>query len=703
MSYNDLFTSCGLTATNFNRTPDNLIFTDDLKKIYSILIICLKLEEKSKSSQKKLLNVLNKSYPYTFSTREAIEEMSDLKLYMDINSTIVHISYSLSADQAYDLLCTFMDAKLLHTPADRTRDEPKDNVLLQPTPKGIAILQRFVIQMGIKEKPPILMSAFNSMQLFFFERSSVNDAIIHSEYFIQLLFIKMMGTRPNIWSPTNSSEKLPTLAALAEQPDSTFTFENTSLDFTCTECKDGSSGLGSVPEKILKDTERESPFAHRFFTNPDSDSHVQYYVSDSGLRLPKARTFGKDNIVIKHFFSTKSLWQWLMDCTDLMYPRETVSIVALFYKAGLIVPILLPPSLNACGKFIISKMAYYTLSKSAWDIIQWNAEGKGLSAKTLKSQFLDQTENKTDFITTEKYILDLDEKSQNQFESDTEIPQKIEQKLVIDLNYILKDPGLRYLFRTHLEKEFCVENFDVYLEIKKFSKKMTILKNIINSKNATEKRNIEKHRLSFLSQKVLEIMNSTIIKKINECLAIAYHIFSTYITTGAPFELNINHELRTSITNIMINPESFSLRTFNKKDLNPFEENVIHPYTSYESLQINETYKSISSKSLFSRLAPKKSPTLIQATKTTLSELEKKSNDFSQRTILDFNNHFQIPSTSSPEILVNSLRTLKELYILFEVVGKHMYRLMKIDSVPKFLNSEMYREILALIDTSLIL
>lgn len=32
----------------------------------------------------------------------------------------------------------------------------------------------------------------------------------------------------------------------------------------------------------------------------------------------------------------------------------------------------------------------------------------------------------------------------------------------------LSDLGTRYLFRKYLEKEFCVENFDIYLMLKNF-------------------------------------------------------------------------------------------------------------------------------------------------------------------------------------------------------------------------------------------
>ncbi|AMD20382.1 HDL362Cp [Eremothecium sinecaudum] len=704
MTSNNSSTLHELATTNFNRTPDNLIFSDDLKKVYSILLICLELDEKPRDCSKKLFNTFSKTYPYAFSVHDAVEKMGNLKLYVDMNSTTVHISYTINREQAYSMLRVFMDAKLLHTPADRTRDEPKDNVLLQPTPKGVAILQRFVIHMGIKKKPPILSSAFNSMQLFTFERSSVNDAIIQSDYFIQLLFIKMMGRRPNVWTPTNPNDKLPTLAVLTEQSNDIFSFENRGLDFTTMSFGSSSAvpdytECDNIASEKHKDTNRESPFAHRFFTNPDSDAHSQYYVSDSGLRICKSKVFGKYKTAIDYSFTTKAIWQWLMDCTDLMYPKEAVLIAALFLKVGLILPILLPPSLNVSKKFTISKFAYYTLSKLGRDIIQWNIPSNtSAPVSYFKIQVPDHTKINTDFTITGSYVIGSDQKSLTQSETDSE-KQSSEERPIVDLSRILKDPGLRYLFRRHLENEFCAENFDVYIEIKKFSKKMTILKTLLESKAATEQRNMKNQKLSHPSQKIIDTIDSALTGRANECLAIAYHIFSTYIITGAPFQLNIDHALRVSITNIMIHPKSPLSKTFNERGINPFDENTIdvqeaqynypssHPSLDQLSSKDNVNVTTVSTLPELST-SPLQDDGFVSHKKAPVTD------------VLDFNNHFQISPESSPSTLVNSLQTLKELYVLFDEVGKHMYRLMKIDSVPKFLNSEVYEEVVSLIQTS---
>ena len=320
-----------LASKSFSRTPNGLLFTNDLKTVYSLLLICLDLKEESAES-KSILNAFNKNYPFTFTVKTAIEKMGKLELSVNMSATCMSMSYAIKPALARHLLELFMSAKLLHTPADRTRSEPKEKVLLQPTPKGVAILQKYVKDIGLKKIPDIVLSSFNSLDFFTFERSSVTDSIIHSDYLIHILFIRMMGPYPNVWSPTKPADKVPSLGTLLEYDNDSFTFENLEYSGANGFISDianqnlheniDNSWLSQIPEKELQKEDRVSPFAHRFFTNPDSDSHIQYYVSDSGVRLFKSKIFGKHKTAIDYSFTSKSLWQWLMDCTDIMYPKD---------------------------------------------------------------------------------------------------------------------------------------------------------------------------------------------------------------------------------------------------------------------------------------------------------------------------------------------------------------------------------------------
>ncbi|KAG0669089.1 hypothetical protein C6P45_004161 [Maudiozyma exigua] len=553
-----------LSSKGFSYTPSGSIFTNDIKSVYSVFLICMDLQDHN-STTKGFFTSFSKNYPYSFSVDDAINQMRNFQLSSSTNSTHVSISYQMSERLAKHLLNIFMSAKLIHCPADRTRSIPKEKVLLQPTPKGVAILKKFAKDVGLKVLPQVLSSNINSMELFTFERSSASDSIIHSDYLIHILFIKLMGISPNVWSPSNPSDPLPALADLLECPNDTFTFE--SINLPSIGCDNSSSdevksdpSIGSWSEQIQEDKllakDRKSLFAHKFFTNPDSDSHVQYYVSNSGIRLFKSKTFGDNNIVIDYTFTTKAIWQWLLDCTDIAYPQEAIAVAALFLKVGLMVPILLPPSETSRKKFTISRSAYFTLSKLGSDIVQWRDNSKGIKNsqyKNLKIETPKEVTIDTGFVTTGSVII-TDEKKILSNNIDAVVSRELFGNFP-NLHDILRDPGMRYLFRLNLEKKFCVENLDSYIDIKKFLKKMSLLRNIMETRSNNDLQSKTTFGPSSKND-IISAINSALFKQANECLEIAYRIYSSYIMIGAPYQLNIDHTLREKISSVMFHPKS---------------------------------------------------------------------------------------------------------------------------------------------------
>ena len=86
-----------LSSKNFSRTPNGLIFTNDLKTVYSIFLICLDLKEKKHSSDTKsfLLTAFTKHFHFTFTYQEAIKAMGQLELKVDMNTTCINVSYNI--------------------------------------------------------------------------------------------------------------------------------------------------------------------------------------------------------------------------------------------------------------------------------------------------------------------------------------------------------------------------------------------------------------------------------------------------------------------------------------------------------------------------------------------------------------------------------------------------------------------------------
>ncbi|CDO93739.1 unnamed protein product [Kluyveromyces dobzhanskii CBS 2104] len=694
-----------LFSNSFNRSPDGSILTYELKTVFSMLIICLSLEEKPKSTSNRLLSLGKKSFPFTFSITEAVALLQDLELNVEMNLTSIYISYSIKPELGHQLLDTFMKAKLVHTPADKTRSRPKENILLQPTAKGVAIACDYARKIALKELPLILTSNFNTMKLFKFERNTTDDSVIQSEYFINLLFNKVMGPKPNIWSPRNPPDKVPKLSELLEQRSSDlFSFENVSPDYVLKEVgatfENSSSGhSGALPHakeemcalstEQLENDKRESPFAHRFFSNPDSDSHIQYYVSDCGLRLFYKKTFGKD-MTIDYCFSTKALWQWLMECTDIMFPKEAVSVAALFLKYGLITPILLPPSKNSKRKFIISKTAYYTFSQAGWDVIKWGPNGLPKDLYIAHGSQPNSTansciRNKSDTkfcrssnpsnlqLTSENSLgtkrtatSNSDISSESGSELSSESPSEncsTEGVKLLSLKQILTDPGMRYLFRSHLCKEMCAENLDVYFEIAKFLKRMSVLRKLIESRKQTEENKL--HLWEWKANggtKLKNTIQSALLKHTNECLSLVYHIYSSYIASGAPHQLNIDHNVRETITRIILHPKSPTNTMFNLSDKQPRSQHSSNKSDTASPLKTCD-------------------PNFVPPPDTAPVPLVPE----------------RITKDTETYIIEHAISMLKDLYLLMEQIRRNVYLMMKNDSMPKFLEADSYRDAILLI------
>jgi hypothetical protein len=391
---------------------------------------------------------------------------------------------------------------------------------------------------------------------------------------------------------------------------------------------------------------RESPFHHTSFTNPESDSHVQYYVSYKGVRLYRNCTFG--DVKIEYCFNAKAAWQWIMDCTDIMYPQETTNILNLFYRYGLIEPIILPPSTATSQKSLLpKKTSFYTLSKKGWDISHWNGSKKQIHVANGEEITIG-----SEGITLNNQALLQDNASFDEVNPINRLDQ-------LDIKKVLSDPGMRYLFRLHLEKEYCAENLDVYMDIRFFTKKMTILMSILEIQKKPPIDNQDRKTPS----------KRAVVKLINECLSSAYNIYSSYVTIGAPYQLNIDHRLRELITQTMLHTTS-PLRS-------KFDELAMIGST-VPSTPEPAYLRGVPSDAL--RLAPEIRSARVMNNKNLSIEIPTVDAE-------DFNS----PMTPTEEEMNRSLHMLEMLFPLVDQVGKQILKMLEFDSFPKFLASDTLR------------
>ncbi|KAK6197429.1 uncharacterized protein RJT21DRAFT_142133 [Scheffersomyces amazonensis] len=659
---------------NFNKTQTGKIYEKDIKDIYSMMLICLNLSDSNKSRFN--IPIKKKHFPYSFHCDTALNTMENLLVSVELSTATTSISYNIKHDLGFALLKKFYEAKLLHSPADRTRSEPKNGVVLQPTPKGVSILSDFCKKIGMKRSkfPPILSSTFNSMDLFKFDRDALTDKIIYSDYFLHLLFIKLFGDSPNVWTSKNPPDQLPSRDEITE----------TDIGFGFKISHDKYDGFASIvaPASISAQTfggksrttkshheEEESPFYHRFFTNPDSDSHVQYYVSYVGVRLIKDKVFrtnyGKE-VTIPYVATGKAICQWLCDCTDVMSQKHAKEIASLLLKSKLIKPILFSPSQSQQLKFCANRDCFYTLSKFGEEVCYWNKPSKRL---------LDL--NSPNFQKMMHY-------ASNESSLEDYIDKPIETKgSKMSLSFVINDPGTRYLFRKHLEKELCSENLDAYLQLELFEKSIKRLRKLLGAKS--EKSGPEG-----------EFLNQQLINSSNVTLSLAYHIFFSYLSSEAPFVLNIDYRLRAKITSLMI-----------KADSN------ISPIDAYRDYLKTPTMKFTFGKDIDSQLTDSK-PRISSTTEEEQAqeqehehEQEEEADDTlnseeletgiiaNSKNIRSQDIYYESKSYSSsvnPIDMDSTLGNLNKISQIFQEISKHIYRLMEVDSFPKFLSSTMYRD-----------
>ncbi|CCE64810.1 hypothetical protein TPHA_0I03090 [Tetrapisispora phaffii CBS 4417] len=657
------------SSKGFNRTPSGLIYTNNIKNVYSIFLISLQLKSKESRSGTFLNSFSKQSCYFSFSVADAIKTMKNMELKVEMNKTSISISYAIKNELAHHLLKIFMEAKLLHAPVDRTRNEPKEKTPLQPTPKGVAILYQYTRSIGLKEIPPIIFSELNSNQLFCFERNSVTDSIIRSDYLIYLLFMRIMGSRPNIWSPSKPSDRLPSLFKLLEYSTDSFSFESIDYDPISGFQSTQNSQTSIINQSIqlqdidLTNEDRESPLAHRFFTNPDSDSHIQYYVSDVGVRLFKDKVFDKDIEPIDYTFTTKALWQWLMDCTDILYPKEASYIVVLFAKKGLIEPIIKPDQKLSSKKVMINKTTYFKLTPLGWSVVKWNLS----NTKTRSHSIPYSDNNNVNFsknMESGSYSFNTDTESLSHSISSSIKTHGSSELKNIEFNDIIADPGMRFLFRQFLQEDICVENLDAYLEILKFLKKMRNLNKMLKSKASTS----ANRKLSNIQNNITDAMDTALSKHASECLEMSYQIYSTFIIECAPYQLNIDHNLRESISKVILhtdNTDELTTKTTNGTTNDNSDLQI-------KNFQINLPEEKLTS-----------SPDIL--TNSSKTNIEENISNIES----DNSDGQSYNDTLSPA--VNLLLIILPLFIKLK---DNLRLLMKNDSLPKFKNSKLFSEFL---------
>ncbi|EWZ27953.1 hypothetical protein FOZG_18339 [Fusarium oxysporum Fo47] len=240
-------------------------------------------------------------------------------------------------------------------------------------------------------------------------------------------------------------------------------------------------------------------------TAADSSSMNKYKDNIAEVKITaKHKVNGK---AYRDTFTGKVIIDWLMNYSTIMEEHEAVAVATLFTAYNLIECAAKDRAYTSQNPdpgnniFQPSKRAIYQLTQQGKDLINGSrprrrsSEREGSAGSQRNGIFKDSNTQR--------------------------------------LDKILKDPSVRLLFREQSRDTYCEENLSFYQEVDEF---------IRSCKVATRAAHREP--------------NMAAMDGISESIAQAYRIYNAFIAAGSPCELNIDHQLRNSLTTRMTKTES---------------------------------------------------------------------------------------------------------------------------------------------------
>jgi hypothetical protein len=427
----------------------------------------------------KKFSLFGQSYPYSFTVDNALAIMSHIEVEVDNGkNTVTTMSCNIPRDRALQCIQSFMNARLLHCPRSRTLGKANSSTVLQLTAKGVHFYQRYCLTNGIKEKlsDELFRSEYATMQCVSLIRDPVTDFLVTSRMLLKVIFQRFLGEAPNVYDPRKPPELVPHCTLAPHLFDR--------------------YAMATV-----------SPYYHCYFTNPHSDSLTQYFDSSSGVRVFDRVEFrDRGLVVMKHrVFTGKAMVQWLLECTDALYPHEALRLAGCFLDQGFIEPVTVKPSTATWHTVGTTRDDYYVASTTGLQISFWD---QTIAEKT-SSPDLHQEPWQNDG---------------GNIDPKTHCPSHDALKMIIS------DPGYRLLFQEYLQANYCIENLMFYTETERLVYEISRFK--------SQRRDPNKK-------------NKSILRSGSSILSSICAIYSRYIPPRAPFELNVDDATRLKISTVI--------------------------------------------------------------------------------------------------------------------------------------------------------
>src|SRR5579859_110313 len=285
-----------------------------------------------------------KTYPFTFTTEEALQNMASLRLTqtnrMDdpkvqtfdsiahfknvgrIVTTTTSTSFSIGREMARTIGAQFVQARLVEAAVDGgSASFEKDKSLWQITPKGMHVLHRFANRNGIASTTlsTLLASNLTTMNLIILERDDISDQILESPSLIELIFRRFAGPIPNL------------------------------------------SGIGRASIPL-----RNSSGSNSSDASAQGDSVDGY----TGVVMREGKRIG--DVVYQHCFGGQDALNWLLECCTTVKESEAHHLAALFLKYGLICRITPEHHRQGHAQDIFDINSFYILTEKGKKMAGWS-------------------------------------------------------------------------------------------------------------------------------------------------------------------------------------------------------------------------------------------------------------------------------------------------------------------------------------------
>ncbi|KAI1321088.1 hypothetical protein EDD11_008669 [Mortierella claussenii] len=654
-------------------TTSGRAFTKDMFDLFSTLMISIPIDSNK---------IRSRNYPNSFWAEKAITSLGGLQFVKsnreadpnDPTRIITHVvttHFSLTRQMAKNLCQTFMEACLFESVTDPTKREFPNKGLCQITPKGAHLLAKFAYRNKLPLEESQHIKTHATAHLVYLERADDEDALILSKDHVDIIFQRFAGPEPNVSKTDSTSDSSLNLSAASSGnrdraplgTDHSNGIHVKDHQHRNGAYKDAFSGVAAVEWLLNYTTVISKEEAGRIC----QEMVNAQYISQAGEE-PSAgpSLFRNNNGVLYHLTDegrAKAGWKSLEEIdsikNDWMDERSTIGtktegsqpeVSPLSTQFQLTVsnvarlPIsILRPQRKSMDESSLASFQYHDAASSR------NGASGSSSARRL-SQILNDPAFQITLSESSGPASAYAPSSSGRESvgasaggsmrlSPTMSASQSTTSNTSRLNGILSDTAVRDLFKSFLKQNFCEENLSFYLKVLEYKSKFSTLINTsraYNQVNSGQEQSIYHPQQSHPHPPSLRELEKQICTQ-------AFAIYETFLASGAPREVNLPHQMRQDITAYMQavvrNMELADTREGRAKDHAP-SSSPSSPSSSSHSSAIGS------------------------ATDINESGADRASNE--------------------SELIHIAL---------FDGIHEHIFRLMSTDSVPKFIKTDKYLEV----------